>query len=664
MDVVEKRIIELRRKLVYHNQKYYQDAIPEISDFEYDQLMKELQSLEKQYPEFDDDNSPSKRVGSDLSQAFTQVNHRYPMLSLSNTYSFEEIQDFDRRVRKSLDVNPEYVCELKYDGASISLTYEHGKLVRAVTRGDGTQGDDVTANIRTISSVPLQLKQGDYPDVFEIRGEVFMPHASFDRLNAEREKNGEQKFANPRNAAAGSLKMQKSSEVAKRGLDCFLYYIISDQQPVKTHYESLLKAKSWGFNIPEYMQKVSNLSEIQQFIEMWDEKRNSLPFDIDGIVIKVDDYAMQEELGMTAKSPRWAISYKFKAEQVSTKLISVEYQVGRTGAITPVANLEPVFLAGTTVKRASLHNADQIRLLDLHYGDTVFIEKGGEIIPKIVGVATREPNARALEFITHCPECGTELVRKEGEAKHFCPNENACPPQISGKIKHFISRKAMDIDSIGEETVDVFIKEGLIHNIADLFELKVEDIIKLNRFREKSAQNIIDGIQASKNVPYHRVLFALGIRFVGETTAKTLALAFDDVYKLAAASFNELVAVDEIGETIAKSIIDYFNLPSNQVIVERLLQYGLQLKRAKDSTPKSNRLENLKIVISGTFTLHSRDEYKEMIESNGGKNVSSVSSNTDYLLAGDNMGPAKLKKAEALGVKIISENDFLIMIGN
>jgi len=662
MSDIKKRIDALRNELRIHNHKYYVLAQPEISDFEYDMLMKSLQELEDQHPEYDDPNSPTKRVGSDLSTEFKQVKHRFPMLSLANTYSREELEAFAARVKKGLGFQPEYVVELKYDGASISLTYENGQLLRAVTRGDGSLGDDVTNNIRTIRSIPLQLDGNSYPDFFEIRGEVFMPHAVFERLNKHRIENNEQPFANPRNAAAGSLKMLKSNEVAKRGLDCFLYFVVAEDAPADTHYETLIQAKKWGFKVPEYMIKTDNFDDIHHFISDWDLKRKDLPFDIDGIVVKVNHYEYQETLGMTAKSPRWAISYKFKAEQMQTHLNSVEYQVGRTGAITPVANLEPVFLAGTTVKRASLHNEDQIQRLDLRIGDLVLVEKGGEIIPKIVGVAKHDNNSKPIEFISHCPECGTKLIRKTGEAKHFCPNENACPPQIRGKIKHFISRKAMDIDSIGEETVDVFLREGLIENMADLYDLKTEQIIALDRFKQKSAENIIRGVEASKSVPYPRVIYALGIRYVGETNAKTLAAAFDDVYKLAAAKYDDLIAVDEIGETIANSVIDYFNLPSNQEIVERLMQYGLQLKKSTDDLPKSNKLEGKRLVISGTFEKHSRDEYKAMIEQHGGKNVSSVSAKTDFLLAGDNMGPSKLEKAKSFNVNIISESDFLDML--
>lgn len=662
MSEVKKRIEALRNELSNHNHKYYVLAQPEISDFEYDMLMESLIALEVKHPEFDDVNSPTKRVGSDLSSVFKQVKHRFSMLSLANTYSREELEAFDARVEKGLGFKPEYVAELKYDGASISLTYENGELLRAVTRGDGTEGDDVTNNIRTIRSIPLKLNGNSYPDFFEIRGEIFMPHAVFERLNNNRIKNNELPFANPRNAAAGSLKMLKSNEVAKRGLDCFLYFVVAEDAPASTHYETLLQARKWGFKVPEYMIKTKNLDDIHEFISAWDLKRKDLPFDIDGIVIKVNSYEDQSTLGMTAKSPRWAISYKFKAEQMQTQLNSVEYQVGRTGAITPVANLDPVFLAGTTVKRASLHNEDQIKRLDLHIGDLVFVEKGGEIIPKVIGVAKRSEKSKPIEFISHCPECGAELVRKKGEAKHFCPNENACPPQIHGKINHFTSRKAMNIDSIGEETVDLFLREGLIQNMADLYDLKVEQIVKLDRFRQKSAENIVNGVEASKSVPYPRVIYALGIRYVGETNAKTLAAAFDDVYKLAAAKFEALIAVDEIGETIANSVIDYFNIPSNQEIVERLVQYGLQLKKSEDEMPESDKLNGKRIVISGTFEHHSRDEYKTMIELHGGKNVSSISAKTDYLLAGDKMGPSKLEKAKSLNLKIISESDFLGML--
>jgi DNA ligase (NAD+) len=657
-----KRIEELRKTLNYHNKKYYVDAQPEISDFEYDQLMHELIELENKHPEYDDPASPSRRVGRDINQEFEQVKHRSPMLSLDNTYSKEELQAFMQRVHKGLGQDPEYVCELKYDGVSISLTYENAVLTRAVTRGDGYQGDDVTGNVRTIHSVPLKIQGENIPELFEIRGEIYMPRPVFDELNKQREKEGKEPFANPRNAAAGSLKMQKSSEMAKRKLDCFLYSLVPGDTPAKTHYSSLKLAKTWGFRVPDEMVKTSEYNDIFDFIEHWDKQRKDIDFDIDGIVIKVNDFSLQEELGMTAKSPRWAIAYKFKAEQVITKLESVEYQVGRTGAITPVANLKPVHLAGTTVKRASLHNADQIKLLDLHIGDDVYVEKGGEIIPKIVGVANRDKESKPIQFINTCPACGTELVRKEGEGKHFCPNENGCPPQISGKIKHFISRKAMDIDSMGEETVDLFIREGLINNMADLFSIRKEDILKLDRFKEKSAQNIIDGIQEAKNVPYHRVIYALGIRYVGETTAKVLAKAFPDIYKLAAASKEKIASVGDIGDTIARSVVDYFNLPSNQEIVERLAEEGLQMKAEQSETHMSDKLNGAKIVISGTFENHSRDELKDLIEKHGGNNVQSVSSKTDYLLAGENIGPAKLEKAKKHGIRIISEENFEEMI--
>ncbi|MFO7880190.1 MAG: NAD-dependent DNA ligase LigA [Bacteroidota bacterium] len=659
---VKKRIDALRKNLNYHNKKYYVDAAPEISDFEYDQLMNELIKLENEHPEYEDPNSPTKRVGRDFNQEFVQVKHRTPMLSLDNTYSRGELTAFDTRVKKGLDREPEYVCELKYDGVSISLTYENSVLQRAVTRGDGYQGDDVTDNIRTIRSVPLRVQGENIPELFEIRGEVFMPKAVFEELNAKKAEEGKQPFANPRNAAAGSLKMQKSSEVAKRKLECFLYYLVPGDVPAKTHYDSLLLAKKWGFRVPDFMTRTRSLQDVFEFIDNWDVKRHNLAFEIDGIVIKVNDYDMQEELGMTAKSPRWAIAYKFKAEQATTKLESVEYQVGRTGAVTPVANLKPVQLAGTLVKRASLHNADQMKLLDIHEGDMVYVEKGGEIIPKIVGLAKHAENSKPLEFISKCPECGTTLVRKEGEAKHYCPNGNACPPQIRGKIEHFISRKAMNIDSLGSETIDLFLRRNLIKNMADLFILKKEDILQLDRFREKSAQNIIQGIQEAKNVPYPRVIYALGIRYVGEATAKVLARSFPDVYKLAAASEEDLQAIDDIGETTAKSVVEYFNLPANQEIVERLRSYGLQLEAGEENLPVSNKLEGERIVISGVFTNHSREELKKMVEDHGGKIVQSVSAKTTYLLAGENMGPAKLNKAESLGVKIISEDEFLKMI--
>lgn len=659
---VKKRIDALRKNLNYHNKKYYVDAAPEISDFEYDQLMNELIKLENEHPEYEDPNSPTKRVGRDFNQEFVQVKHRTPMLSLDNTYSRGELTAFDTRVKKGLDREPEYVCELKYDGVSISLTYENSVLQRAVTRGDGYQGDDVTDNIRTIRSVPLRVQGENIPELFEIRGEVFMPKAVFEELNAKKAEEGKQPFANPRNAAAGSLKMQKSSEVAKRKLECFLYYLVPGDVPAKTHYDSLLLAKKWGFRVPDFMTRTRSLQDVFEFIDNWDVKRHNLAFEIDGIVIKVNDYDMQEELGMTAKSPRWAIAYKFKAEQATTKLESVEYQVGRTGAVTPVANLKPVQLAGTLVKRASLHNADQMKLLDIHEGDMVYVEKGGEIIPKIVGLAKHAENSKPLEFISKCPECGTTLVRKEGEAKHYCPNGNACPPQIRGKIEHFISRKAMNIDSLGSETIDLFLRRNLIKNMADLFILKKEDILLLDRFREKSAQNIIQGIQEAKNVPYPRVIYALGIRYVGEATAKVLARSFPDVYKLAAASEEDLQAIDDIGETTAKSVVEYFNLPANQEIVERLRSYGLQLEAGEENLPVSNKLEGERIVISGVFTNHSREELKKMVEDHGGKIVQSVSAKTTYLLAGENMGPAKLNKAESLGVKIISEDEFLKMI--
>lgn len=658
----KKRIEILRENLRYHNKRYYLDAASEISDFEYDQLMNELIRLEKEYPELEDDNSPSRRVGSDKNQQFEQAAHTTPMLSLANTYSREELIDFLNRVRKTLGHAPEYTCELKYDGVSISLQYENGRFLRAVTRGDGYQGDIVSDNVRTIRTVPLQISGNAVPEAFEIRGEIFIPHKTFERLNAEREAKGENSFANPRNATAGTLKLQKSSLVAERGLDCFLYYLLPQKNMHRSHYDNLMQAKKWGFKVPDNIIRCKQNEDIFDFIEYWDTARHSLEYDIDGIVIKVNDYAEQEELGMTAKTPRWAIAYKFKAEQASTVLESVDYQVGRTGAVTPVANLKPVQLAGTVVKRASLHNKDQIELLGVQLGDMVYVEKGGEIIPKIVGVSKRSVNSKDIQFPKNCPECGAELVRRSGEAKHFCPNSNACPPQIKGKILHFISRKAMDIESLGEETVDLFLREGIIKNFADLYELKKEEILQLERFAEKSSQNIINSIEASKQVPYSRLVYALGIGYVGEATAKILAKEFPSLDALRGASKEELLSLDEIGEKIAESIISYFNNPVNQKLIERLREYGLQLKSEKDGKEFENLLKSAKIVISGSFENYSRDELKEMIENYGGKPVQSVSAKTDYLLAGEKPGPSKLEKAEKLSIPVISEEDFLAML--
>jgi DNA ligase (NAD+) len=664
MENIKQKIEQIREQLAHHNYLYYVKSQPEISDYEYDLLMKELQRLEDAHPEFFDPNSPTQRVGSDINKEFKQVKHKYGMLSLSNTYNEGELRDFDQRVRKLINKTPTYVCELKFDGTAIGLTYKNGVFIRALTRGDGLVGDDVSDNVRTIKSIPLKLRGEGYPDEFEIRGEIFMPRKVFDELNKQRIEAGEEPYINPRNTAAGSLKLQNSSEVAKRKLDCYLYYMLGENLPSDSHYENLQYAKKWGFKISEHIKLAESIDQVLQYINYWEENRKELPYDIDGIVIKVDSLALQKQLGFTAKSPRWAISYKFLAERVPTKLLSIDYQVGRTGAITPVANLSPVFIAGTTVKRASLHNADQIELLDLHINDTVFVEKGGEIIPKVVGVdkENRPEDAVKIKYITHCPECGSKLVRKEGEAKHYCPNEFACPPQIKGKIEHFISRKAMNIDGLGSETIDLLFEQGLVKNIADLYELKKEQLVPLERMGEKSAENVIKAIQKSKKTAFHRVLFALGIRYVGETVAKKLAEYFGGIDALARASFDDLIAVDEIGEKIAESIIDYFKSDYNKNLINRLKNYGLQFSAEKNTEKKSDKLNGLSIVISGVFQKHSRDELKELIVANGGKNTGSISKKTDYLLAGDKMGPAKREKAEKLGVKIISEDEFLDMI--
>lgn len=659
------RIKKLREDLARHNYNYYVLNQPEISDFQFDILMMDLIELEKRFPEFKDDSSPSVRVGDDRNLEFTQVNHKFPMLSLGNTYSREEITDFDGRIRKQLEEDYRYVCELKYDGTAISLTYINGKLSHAVTRGDGIKGDDVTGNVKTIRSIPLQLKGDDYPDEFEIRGEIFLPRATFEKINAERIKEGEPAFANPRNAAAGTLKIQNSSIVAKRGLECFLYYLSGRNLPSDSHYENLSRARSWGFRIPEYISFASNIDEIIAFIEKWDSERKNLPFDIDGIVLKIDSLRQQEILGMTAKSPRWAISYKFKAEQTESKLISVDYQVGRTGAVTPVANLEPVQLAGTTVKRASLHNADQIALLDLRIGDTVYVEKGGEIIPKIVGVNTsaRPENLEQLIFITNCPECGTTLIRNEGEAQHYCPNENNCPPQILGKIEHFVSRKAMNI-GCAEATIEQLNRAGLLNNVADFYNLKKEDLMKIERFAEKSANNLIESIEESKTVPFERVLFALGIRHVGETIAKVLVKKYRTLDALSNADFDDLKNTEEIGEKIALSIIDFFDKEMNKEIVRRLKENGLMFESADSTELLSESLSGKTIVISGIFENYSRDEVKALIEQHGGRNGSSISKTTSFLLAGDKIGPSKLEKAKKLNVPIIDESEFLKIISD
>lgn len=661
----KERIDWLRAELHRHNYNYYVLNAPEISDKEFDDLMRELQDLEKAHPEYADENSPTMRVGSDLNKNFTQVAHKYPMLSLGNTYSEGEVADFYERVKKALNEDFEICCELKFDGTSISLTYEDGKLVRAVTRGDGEKGDDVTDNVKTIRTIPLVL-HGDYPRSFEIRGEILMPWVSFEALNREREAREEPLFANPRNAASGTLKSQNSAVVAARKLDAYLYYLLGEDLPADGHYECLQKAAQWGFKISEHMKKARTLQEVFDYINYWDTERKNLPVATDGIVLKVNSLRQQKNLGYTAKSPRWAIAYKFQAERALTRLNKVTYQVGRTGAITPVANLDPVQLSGTVVKRASLHNADIIEGLDLHIGDMVYVEKGGEIIPKITGVDT---DARGMllgekvKFITRCPECGTPLVRFEGEAAHYCPNETACPPQIKGKIEHFISRRAMNIDGLGPETVDMFYRLGLIKDAADLYRLTVDDIKDLDRMGQKSAENIVNSIAASRNVPFERVLFALGIRFVGETVAKKIARSFKSIDEVEQASLETLMSVDEIGEKIAQSIVSYFANPLNRSLVERLKEAGLQFSRSEeDLSGYTDKLAGQSIVISGVFEHHSRDEYKEMIERNGGKNVGSISSKTSFILAGANMGPAKLEKAQKLGIRILSENEFLDLL--
>jgi DNA ligase (NAD+) len=656
-------IKQLREDLHKHNHLYYVKNNPQISDYDYDQLLKQLEALEAQHPELDDPNSPTKRVGDDRDQRFEQIAHQYPMLSLANTYNEEELRDFDGRIRKAVGENFTYVCELKFDGVSISLRYEKGKLSKAVTRGDGTQGDDVTSNVKTIRSIPLSLPKGDYPEFFEIRGEIYMPKEGFLKMNERRAENGEKTFANPRNAASGSLKLIQSSAVAKRPLDCYLYYLMADNLPAPSHFDNMQKALNWGFRVPDTMKRANNIDEVWAYIQHWEAKRHDLPYEIDGIVIKVDELDLQDELGFTAKSPRWAISYKYKAEQAITKLNSVTYQVGRTGAITPVANLEPVHLAGTTVKRASLHNQDIINNLGLHEGDMVFVEKGGEIIPKItaVDIAQRPANAKPVEFISECPECGTALVRKEGEAAHYCPNENHCPPQRKGKFVHFISRKAMNIESLGEETIQLFINQGMIETIPDLYEIKAPEIARLERLGEKSAKNIIESIKNSKTVPMHRVLFGLGIRFVGETVAKTLAKNFQTIEDLAQATEEELINIDEIGEKIAQSIRVYFSNEENIKLINRLREHGLQLT-SQIEQKVGGALDGLKIVATGKLENFSRDEIKETIEAHGGKAVSSVSAKTDLLLAGENAGGSKLNKAQELGIRIVNEAEFIEMI--
>ena len=661
------QIQNLRKELNEHNYNYYVLDNPTISDYEFDQKLKELQLLENQHPEYYDANSPSVRVGGEITKNFPTVTHEFRMYSLDNSYSKEELEEWEKRILKNLgENNVSFVCELKYDGASIDLTYEKGILVQALTRGDGIQGDNITTNVKTIKSIPLVLKGNDFPERFHIRGEIIILKEGFEKMNAERIAEGEDPFMNPRNTASGSLKLQDSSEVAKRPLDCLLYYLVGDSLPISTQFEGLEKAREWGFKVPSQSQVCHNTQEVMDFINYWDKHRHELPYETDGVVIKVNNLQQQQELGYTAKSPRWAIAYKFKAEQVTTKLSSISYQVGRTGAITPVANLEPVLLAGTVVRRASLHNADQIAKLDLHIGDSVFVEKGGEIIPKIVGVNIDErlENSAPVSYITHCPECETKLIRNEGEAQHYCPNSYGCPPQITGKIQHFISRKAMDIEGIGQETVELMFRSGLIKNYADLYELQLNEISKLERMGERSAEIIIIGVNKSKQVPFERVLFALGIRFVGETVAKKLARTFLSIDNLQKATFEELLQIDEIGERIAQSVIEFFADEQNQKIIERLKSYGLQTQIIRNENEHSDKLKGITFVVSGVFEKFSREQLKNMMENNGAKVASSISSKTNYIVAGENMGPSKLEKAQKLNIPIISELDFEKMLEN
>ena len=663
--LIENKIRLLREELEEHNHRYYVLSDPSISDYAFDLKMRELEELEKAYPEFYDPASPTQRVGSDTNVEFVQVRHRYPMLSLTNAYSYAELQDFYVRIRKEIERDPEFVCELKFDGTSISLTYENGVLIQALTRGDGETGDDVTANVKTIASVPLRLRGNNFPERFEIRGEVVMPFMVFEELNRQREENGESPFANPRNAASGTLKLQNSALVASRKLDAWFYAVLGENIPGKTHYDNLTLAREWGFKVSEHTRLCTGLEEVKEYLERWDAERFSLPVATDGVVIKVNELAYQEILGFTAKSPRWAIAWKFKAEQAATTLLSVSWQVGRTGAVTPVANLDPVQLAGTKVKRASLHNADIIASLDLHFGDIVFVEKGGEIIPKIVGTdaSRRHPMAVPVRFITNCPECKTELVRNEGEAAFYCPNDTGCPPQIKGKIEHFIHRKAMNIDGIGSETVELLYNQGLLANVADLYTLKAEQLIPLERMGEKSAERILKSLEASRTVPYNRVLFALGIRYVGETVAKSLATASGNIDRLMEMSLQELMSIDEIGERIAASVMQYFAIPEHLALIERLKTYGIEFEtRQKPEHGGSDKLKGMTFVISGTFVHHSREEIKQLIEIHGGKTTGSVSKNTSYLVAGDNMGPSKLEKANQLKVPVISEEEFILLI--
>ncbi|HLV37960.1 NAD-dependent DNA ligase LigA [Xanthomarina sp.] len=661
---IKEQILQLREELNKHNYNYYVLDNPIISDYDFDVKLNQLIALEQQHPEFFDANSPSQRVGGEITKNFETLVHEQRMYSLDNSYSKEDLLDWETRIEKLVDGQLQFTCELKYDGASISLTYENGSLIKAVTRGDGVQGDNVTANIKTIKSVPLQLK-GDYPEKFDIRGEIVLPFDGFNKMNEERIEIGEEPYRNPRNTASGSLKLQDSSEVAKRPLECLLYSIVGNNLNISTQFEGLEKARSWGFKVPQAAKLVNSIDEVLEFINYWDEHRHNLPYETDGVVVKVNNLQQQEELGYTAKAPRWAIAYKFKAEQVSTRLNSISYQVGRTGAITPVANLEPVELAGTTVKRASLHNADQIEKLDIRIGDEVFVEKGGEIIPKIIAVdlSKRPEYSQPTIYITHCPECETELVRTEGEAQHYCPNYNGCKPQIIGRIQHFISRKAMDIEGLGGETVALLVNEGLIDNYSDLYELTKGQVLPLERMAEKSAENLINGIEQSKQVSFERVLYALGIRYVGETVAKKLAKHYKGIDALAQATHDDLINVDEIGVRIAESVIDFFNAETNKVIIERLRNYGVQLEiSAEKLANQTNKLEGNIFVVSGVFHTVSRDELKKLIEDNGGKVSSSISGKTNYIVAGDNMGPSKKTKAEKLGVSIITEQDFIDMV--
>ena len=660
---IESRIRELREELHHHNHLYYVLDRPEISDYEFDQKLQQLQELEQEHPEFADENSPTLRVGGAVTKNFKTATHEFRMYSLDNSYSKEDLEKWEKRIKKQVDGEVNYTCELKYDGASISLTYENGVLSCAVTRGDGIKGDDVTPNVRTIKSVPLRLK-GDFPQKFHIRGEIVMPHEGFAHLNAARIEAGEEAFANPRNTASSSIKLQDSTEVARRPLDCLLYNITGNNLDLETQFEGLQKAREWGFKVPPEAKLARNMDEVLSFVNHWDAHRHDLPYETDGVVVKVNDLHQQDELGYTAKSPRWAMAYKFKAEEVSTKLQKISYQVGRTGAITPVANLEPVQLGGTVVKRASLHNADQIEKLDIREGDWVYVEKGGEIIPKITGVefSRRDPATEPTVYISHCPECATELVRNEGEALHYCPNATGCPPQVTGKIQHFISRKAMDVEGLGSETVALFVSEGLVRNYADLYELEKEQILPLERMAEKSADNLIQGVEQSKEIPFERVLFALGIRYVGETVAKKLARHFKNIDALMAASEEDLVAVEEIGERIARSVVDFFSVEENRQTIKRLAQYGVQLEISPEKLAgRTEKLKGQTFVVSGVFSMN-RNELKKLIEDNSGKVSGSISSRTSYVVAGDNMGPSKHEKAEKLGIPIINEEDLMQMI--